>query len=295
MNRSPFDQVYFQKQFDEVLTPAVSQGFPFAKSAMITATLDLMGQITGLPLHRFFGGKLRDKVELTYALSIDKPDVMAAAAKSYPFVNCFKLKVAGDEKLDNQRVRAVIEARPDVDIWLDANQSYRPIHMETFLKSIAGLPRCVSRAACQEHGLVRIKTRSGAERIAYRARRGLLQLLRCGAPGAHGSWRSGGPESRESGRSVGLPTERHRRRSKWPGTAGQRPDRCRGEPRCGHPSVFHLDLILPPELNGPEFLTDLMVDGLKIEGCTVTVPDGPGLGVRVNEAKIRANQIAVNL
>ena len=44
---------------------------------------------------------------------------------------------------------------------------------------------------------------------------------------------------------------------------------------------------LPPELNGPEFLTDLMVDGLQINGCTVTVPDGPGLGVRVNEEKIR--------
>jgi muconate cycloisomerase len=52
-----------------------------------------------------------------------------------------------------------------------------------------------------------------------------------------------------------------------------------------------LELQLPAELNGPEFLTDLMVDGLKIEGCTVTVPDGPGLGVRVKEDKIRANLI----
>ncbi len=139
LNRSPFDQVYFQKQFDERLTPAVSQGFPFAKSAVLTATLDLAGQITGLPLHRFFGGKVRDKIELTYALSIDTPQAMADVARSYPFVKCFKLKVAGDEKLDAARVRTVIEARPDADIWLDANQSYRPIHMETFLRSIAGI------------------------------------------------------------------------------------------------------------------------------------------------------------
>jgi L-alanine-DL-glutamate epimerase-like enolase superfamily enzyme len=64
---------------------------------------------------------------------------MADVARSYPFVKCFKLKVAGDEKVDAARVRTVIEARPDADIWLDANQSYRPIHMETFLRSIASL------------------------------------------------------------------------------------------------------------------------------------------------------------
>src|SRR5512144_353100 len=38
--RSPFDQAWIQKRFDEALTPAVSQGFPFAKSAVILATLD---------------------------------------------------------------------------------------------------------------------------------------------------------------------------------------------------------------------------------------------------------------
>ena len=52
-----------------------------------------------------------------------------------------------------------------------------------------------------------------------------------------------------------------------------------------------LELQLAPELNGPEFLADLMVQGLQIEGCTVTVPDTPGLGVTVNEEKIRANAI----
>jgi muconate cycloisomerase len=56
-----------------------------------------------------------------------------------------------------------------------------------------------------------------------------------------------------------------------------------------------MELLLPPELNGPEFLADLMVDGLKIEGCTVTVPDGPGLGIKVKEDKIRANAIRIEV
>jgi muconate cycloisomerase len=48
-----------------------------------------------------------------------------------------------------------------------------------------------------------------------------------------------------------------------------------------------LDLVLPPELNGPKFIADLMVDGLEVRGNSVKVPDGPGIGVEVDEKKIR--------
>lgn len=292
VGRSPLDQVYFQKQFDERLTPAVSQGFPFAKHAMIMATLDLAGQITGLPLHRFFGGKMRDKVELCYALSIDTPQLMADAARSYPFVRCFKLKVAGDEKTDEARVRAVAEARPDIDIWLDANQSYRPIHIETFLKSIAGLKqvRCLEQPvqSVDWFGMKRVRERSAlpialdegcfsSYDVARLARMEAGDLVVLKPAKSAGLW--GCQRSAIVAEANGL------------GLLGSGLT----DTGVGLSAAIHLystlELQLPPELNGPEFLTDLMVDGLKIEGCTVTVPDGPGLGVRVKEDKIRANLI----
>jgi muconate cycloisomerase len=293
LNRSPFDQVYFQKQFDERLTPAVSQGFPFAKSAVLTATLDLAGQITGLPLHRFFGGKMRDKIELTYALSIDTPQAMADVARSYPFVKCFKLKVAGDEKVDAARVRTVIEARPDADIWLDANQSYRPIHMETFLRSIASLEQV--RALEQPvpsvdwFGMKRVRERSqlpiamdegcfSSYDVARLARMEAGDLVVLKVAKSAGLW--GCQRSAIVAEANGL------------GLLGSGLT----ETGVGLIAAIHLfstlELQLPPELNGPEFLTDLMVDGLEIQGATVTVPDGPGLGIKVKEDKIRANAIA---
>jgi len=293
LNRSPFDQVYFQKQFDERLTPAVSQGFPFAKSAVLTATLDLAGQITGLPLHRFFGGKVRDKIELTYALSIDTPQAMADVARSYPFVKCFKLKVAGDEKVDAARVRTVIEARPDADIWLDANQSYRPIHMETFLRSIAGLEQV--RALEQPvpsvdwFGMKRVRERSqlpiamdegcfSSYDVARLARMEAGDLVVLKVAKSAGLW--GCQRSAIVAEANGL------------GLLGSGLT----ETGVGFTAAIHLfstlELQLPPELNGPEFLTDLMVDGLEIQGATVTVPDAPGLGIKVKEDKIRANAIA---
>jgi muconate cycloisomerase len=292
IGRSAFDQAYFQKQFDEVLTPAVSQGFPFAKAAVQVATLDLAGRLAGLPLHRFFGGKLRDKIELTYALSIDTPQAMADVARSYPFVRCFKLKVAGDEKVDAARVRTVIEARPDADIWLDANQSYRPIHMETFLRSIAGLEQV--RALEQPvpsvdwFGMKRVRERSqlpiamdegcfSSYDVARLARMEAGDLVVLKVAKAAGLW--GCQRSAIVAEANGL------------GLLGSGLT----ETGVGLTAAIHLfstfELQLPPELNGPEFLTDLMVDGLEIQGATVTVPDGPGLGIKVKEDKIRANAI----
>ena len=294
LNRSPFQQAYFQKQFDETLTPAVSQGFPFAKSAVITATLDLAGQIANLPLHHFFGGKMRDKIELTYALSIDTPQSMADVARSYPFVKCFKLKVAGDEKTDAARVRAVIEARPDADIWLDANQSYRPIHMETFLKSIAGLPqvRCLEQPvqSIDWFGMKRVRERSAlpialdegcfsSYDVARLARMEAGDLVVLKVAKSAGLW--GCQRSSIVAEANGL------------GLLGSGLT----ETGVGLTAAIHLfstlELQLPPELNGPEFLADLMVDGLEIQGATVTVPDAPGLGIKVREDKIRASGIAM--
>jgi muconate cycloisomerase len=52
-----------------------------------------------------------------------------------------------------------------------------------------------------------------------------------------------------------------------------------------------LELVLPAELNGPKFLADLFVGGLDIKNNVVTVPDGPGLGIEVDEAAIRAHAL----
>jgi len=106
------------------------------------ATLDLAGQIAGLPMHRFFGGRLRDKIELTYALSIDAPAAMAESAKSYPFVKCFKLKVSGDEKTDAARVRAVIEARPgDTIVTAPGEEHWHGATPDRFMSHIGELSR----------------------------------------------------------------------------------------------------------------------------------------------------------
>ena len=55
-----------------------------------------------------------------------------------------------------------------------------------------------------------------------------------------------------------------------------------------------LDLLLPPELNGPQFLTSMMAGGIEQDGVTVTVPDKPGLGITVPEDQLRDNQLKLS-
>jgi muconate cycloisomerase len=292
--RSAFDQAYFERQFDETLTPAVSQGFPFAKSAVQVATLDAAARAAGLPLHRFFGGKLRDKVELSYALSIDKPEAMAQAALSMPSVKCYKLKVSGDPATDTARVEAVLKVRPDVDLWIDANQSYRPIHLETFCKRVENIPqvKCLEQPVRSVDwlGVRRARERTrlpmaldegcfSSYDVARAARLDVCDLIVLKVAKSAGLW--GCQRSAAVAQAHGL------------GLLGSGLT----EAGIGLAASVHLystlELLLPPELNGPRFLDNLFVNGLEIEGNVVAVPDKPGLGVEVNEEAIRANALRV--
>jgi muconate cycloisomerase len=292
--RSPFDQAWFQSRFDDVLTPAVSQGFPFAKSAVNIATMDLAAQIAGVPLHRLLGGKVRDKVDLTFALSIDSPEAMAAAAREYPSIRCYKVKVAGEPELDARRVQAVAGARPDAAIWIDANQSYRPIHLESFLRRIEGIPqvRCleqpvksvdalgmrrarrhaalplaIDEGCFSSHDVARLARMEACDLVVLKVAKsaGLQPCLRSAAVAEANGLGLLGSGLTEAG--IGFAASVH--------------------------MYSTIDLLLPPELNGPKFIKDLMVSGLEVQGSTVTVPDQPGLGVKVNEDAIRANMIRI--
>lgn len=289
IGRSAFDQGYFQAQFDERLTPAVSQGFPFAKSAVLIAALDAAGKLAGMPVHRFFGGKLKDRIELSFAISIDKPAAMAEAAASMPWVKCYKLKVSGEPDLDVERLEAVLKARPDLDIWIDANQSYRPVHLDTFCKRVEGIRqvRCIEQPVRSVDwlGVKRAKEKTklpmaldegcfSSYDVARAARMDICDLIVLKVAKSGGLW--GCQRSAAVAQANGM------------GLLGSGLT----EAGIGLAASIHLfstlELVLPPELNGPKFLADLFVNGLEIKNNIVTVPDGPGLGIEVKEKTIRS-------
>ncbi|MBI1353003.1 MAG: muconate cycloisomerase [Acidobacteria bacterium] len=292
LGKTPFELNLLKKQMDETIRPAVSNGAPFAKSAVEIAMLDLQGKIAGLPLHALLGGKVKSAIDLCFAVSIDTPKAMAAEVSKWPACKCFKVKVSGDADLDVKRLEAISAARPDIQIWLDANQSYQPIALERFLRAIADFRqiRCFEQPVRSEDwlGLRRMREKSpypvaldegsfSSFDVARAAVLDVADLVVLKVP------KSGGVTNCYKSSVV---AEAH-----GLGLLGS------GLTDAGVSLIaaIHLystlDLLLPPELNGPQFLSDLFVEDLQIDGVTVTVPDKPGLGITVPEAKVRAHAL----
>lgn len=292
IGKTPFELNMLKKEMDLKIRPAVSNGAPFAKSALEIAFLDLAGKITGQPLHALLGGKVHDTIDLCYAVSIDEPAAMADEVTRWPACWCFKVKVSGDADKDIARLKAISEARPDAVIWLDANQSYQPIALERFFRALTQFEkiRCFEQPVRSEDwlGLRRAREKSpyplaidegcfSSFDVARMARLDAADLVVLKVPKSAGVMNC--QKSAIVAEANGL------------GLLGS------GLTDAGvsFMAAIHLystlDLLLPPELNGPQFLTDMMVDGIDIKGVTVTVPDTPGLGITVPEDKIRAHQL----
>ena len=292
IGRTPFEWNALKKQMDEAIRPAVSNGAPFAKSALEIAFLDLAGQVADVPLHRLLGGKLRDTVELCYAVSIDTPSKMADEVGRWPACRCFKVKVAGNADEDITRLEAILKARPEIDIWLDANQSYRPIQLERFLAALQGIDniRCFEQPVRSEDwmGLRRAREKSpypvaideGCFSIfdvarAAEMRAADLVVLKVS--------KSGGVTNCAKSATV---SEAHGLGLLGSGLTDA------GISLMASVHLYStLDLLLPPELNGPQFLADLMADGIEMDGVHVRVPEAAGLGIRIPEQRVRENLI----
>ena len=295
IGKTPFEWNQLKKEMDVAIRPAVSNGAPFAKSAIEIAFLDLAGKITGQPLHRLLGGKVHDTIDLCYAVSIDEPAAMADEVSRWPACWCFKVKVSGDADKDLKRLHAISEARPDAVIWLDANQSYQPIALERFLHALSDFKniRCFEQPVRSEDwlGLRRAREKSpyplaidegcfSSFDVARMAHMEAADLEVLKVP------KSGGVTNCYKSAVVA--------EANGIGLLGS------GLTDAGISFIaaIHLystlDLLLPPELNGPQFLADMMAEGIEMKGVTVTVPDGPGLGITVPEDRVRANQIKLS-
>ena len=97
-----------------------------ARGAVDLAVWDLVGHILGCPCHTLLGG-FADDVAAAHMISFGGPGAMAQEAVGVHEqlgVRTFKVKVGRDPALDVAAVRAIREALPGADLYVDANRGW---------------------------------------------------------------------------------------------------------------------------------------------------------------------------
>jgi muconate cycloisomerase len=104
------------------------KGYPYAKAAVEMAAYDLAGRQWGLPVHRLLGGPVRRQIPVTHSIGLIgfEEAEQEAALVAAEGIRTIKIKVGVDADRDVEmvrRIRATVGA--SLALCVDANQGYR--------------------------------------------------------------------------------------------------------------------------------------------------------------------------
>ena len=124
IGRDPFDVEAIVHHWEREL---YTVGNEAARAGLEMALWDLQGKALGRPLHDLLGGRSRDGLTEVIAFGWDEPSGLAADTREAQAVGItvFKIKVGDAPERDEERVAAVREAAgPAARITVDANQGW---------------------------------------------------------------------------------------------------------------------------------------------------------------------------
>lgn len=275
------------QKFDRVV-----HGNPFAKAAVEVALLDAWGRVRDVPVSTLLGGRYREEIPVRWGLSAEDVDAVReeVAAKKEAGHRAFKLKMgAQPADVDVPRVRRIIEEiGPDCSVIVDPNGIWDE---PTARRAVAALEDagvdCIEQPVAHKRldAMARLTAaRTGATILADESAAtpaDTFEIARRHAADAVAVkvGKSGGPRAAQrmaaAAEAGGLLC--------YGGTAL--------ESSINTAAALHLFATLPTlagcELIGPALLKDgLVTTPLTPTNGTLRVPDGPGLGVQVDEETI---------
>jgi muconate cycloisomerase len=108
------------------IEPAI-EGYLDAKAAIEMACVDLAARVAGVPVYTYLGGAVRERVDFNAWIGILPPDEAAQETLDWQErgFHSAKVKVGGNIKADRDRVAAIRAAvGPDFQLRIDANAGY---------------------------------------------------------------------------------------------------------------------------------------------------------------------------
>ncbi len=275
---------------NRVIAGSFSTGMPIAKAGLDLALHDLSGKLAGKSLPELWGRKSLERITLSWTVNVRTvPEVESLVAEGRRLgYKHFNIKVAPDPKLDVALAKEVRRLAPDCFLWADANGGYdldtalavAPQLREAGVNILEQpLPpnRLSGLAALKKQGALPIVLDEGVVSVGDLEEFHKLNLL--------------DGVAMKPARTAGLLDARRqveyleRHKLLFLGSGLTDPD-----------VSLAASLILfgayglkyPAALNGPQFLTgSFLKKPFRMEDGALRVPAGAGLGIEVEEGKIR--------
>ena len=286
---------------------AAIKGYPYAKAAVEFAVYDLTGRWLGVPVHILLGGRARQRIPVTHSIGlIPIADAEAEAAKvvSEGF-KTIKIKIGVDPRRDVEIVKAVrAAAGDDVELCVDANEGYRtpgeaiatirqmePCRLKYAEQPVMGIERIaeVARAigipvmadesAWNAHDAIQISEKRAADIVSIYTTKpgGLFKAMEvaavCRAAGiicnVNGSVETGIGNLANIQLAAAAPAV---------------------ELSCVVPVSTPAEW-QSGQIGGIYYKDDLIKAPMILVDGAIEVPDGPGMGIDVDDAKIEAYRV----
>jgi muconate cycloisomerase len=278
------------------------RGYPYAKAALDVAMHDGVGKLHGVPVYQLLGGLVRREIPLAHSLGLMEVDAAVTEARQAvdEGIQCIKVKVGIDPARDVEAVRRIRQAvGPKIRIRVDANQGYRHWKdalqvtrrmqehdiwfMEQPVEGLENMARVAQgtdvlimadESAWNAHDVLRVIQLQAAEIISvyYTKAGGLMKTKKLLAVAETGGLRCDVNGSAEMG--VGNAANLHVAASSAvvdvPGSI----------------PVTSTAEIVRTKIAGHNYLDDLITEPFVYKDGHLLVPDGPGLGVELDERKL---------
>jgi L-alanine-DL-glutamate epimerase-like enolase superfamily enzyme len=286
----PFDIEGIHAALNRVIAPSFSTGQPICKAGVDLALFDLTGKLLEKSAAQRWERKGRDRLTLSWTLNprtLDEVEPLIALGRARGYRH-FNVKVAPDPKFDLELCRIVKRLAPNVFLWADANGGYDEETALAVAPKLAdiGVPvleqplpsnRLTGYRRLKKQGALPVIMDEGVVSSVELEEFIKLELLdgvamkpaRCG----------GITEARKQIEMV------QRAGLMFLGSGLTDPDLSLAASLVLYGAY---DLKYPAALNGPQFLSgSIFKNPFTVKDGELAVPTGPGLGVEVDEAKLR--------
>jgi muconate cycloisomerase len=280
------------------------KGNPYAKAALDIAVYDLAGHMLGVPAASLLGGRFRDRIPVCHSLGImdDDPALEEAEKVVSEGIHTIKVKTGVDAERDVRVVRKLRERLGDgIALRVDANEGYRLVSEAVTItqrmvdeagiflceQPLAGARACAEVARRLPIPVMVDESAWTTADIIEIAELGAIEVFSLYVTKPGGLWRA--RQQSIVAESVGLISDIGGSIEMGIGNAANL-QLGAATPIAQLPSVCPISAPAGSRdgIAGAYYIDDLVAEAFTLEDGSLLVPDGPGLGIEVDEEKIQA-------